>query len=170
MDFRIEQRIRRPLSDVERDLLDPEFISATGALPKLHDCVVLDRTDRGDEVRLRVHRRFAADLPAVVTAVIDPARLTWVEEIAHDRTTHRASHRIAPDHYADRLRCSYTTSLVERDGITTRVAVGALTVKALLAARPIEQAIVSGLREYAEAEATLLETWVPASDEPHPRH
>ena len=64
----------------------------------------------------RLHRSHPSVF-AAVTAVVDPHRLTWVEHSELDRRTHRSEFRIAPDHYADRLRCSGAIDLVVMDHI-----------------------------------------------------
>lgn len=164
MDFTIEQTIDAPLSQVEQRLFDADFISASSALPKLGDCRLLDSSESGDRVELRVHRKFEDGLPAAVTAVVDPAKLTWVEEIEHDLTTHVSRCTFVPEFYANRLRAEYRSTLTPTDsGGTLRVATGSLSVKALLASRTVERAIISGLREYAAAEADLLGSWTPTS-------
>jgi hypothetical protein len=115
--------------------------------------------DDGDRWRLRIHRRFAAKLPAVVTAVVDPRRLTWTEEVELDTAQHTGAHRIRPDHYADLLEGGFRTALHSIDDGTLRVVRGEVKVRVLMGARPVERAIVSGLQEYAAAEARLLSTW-----------
>lgn len=161
MHFRIEQRIDAPLGEVENLLLDPTFVAASSQLPKLDDCEVLDKEQRERKVHLRIHRRFAGELSRAVTTVLDPSKLTWVEDIVYDLEVHGGSHRIQPEHYPDRIRCEYTTSLDAEGDRTIRVTEGTLEVKAFLASGPVERAIVSGLREYAAAEADLLANWEP---------
>jgi hypothetical protein len=161
VDFRIAQQIDAPVTVVEERLLDPDVIAATADLRPLADCRLLDLDRRGDQVTVRIHRRFAAPLPAAVTAVIDPRRLTWVEEVVVDLARHTGAHRIVPDHYPKLLQCEFRTALHDLGGTTAREAAGWLRARVLLGAGPVERAIVSGLREYAEAEADLLGHWAP---------
>jgi hypothetical protein len=161
VEFQIDQQIATSRPETEARLLDPPFVAATSALPKLSDCQVLDKHVEGRRVRLQIHRRFDDRLNAAVTAVIDPAKLTWVEEVVYDLDRHQGSHTIRPDHYADRLTGSYTTTIEETPDGCRRIASGHIRVRVLFGAGPVERAIVSGLREYAEAEAELLATWSP---------
>ena len=108
----------------------------------------------------RVRYRFAGELSSAVTAVLDPARLTWVEESSLDRTSHRGHHRVVPDHYGARLRCSYTSHLERHDAGTQRVVDGELTVRFPLVAAKVERAIVSGLLDHAEQEAAMVDRWL----------
>jgi hypothetical protein len=161
VEFTIVQRIASPLDAVEAALLDPAFIRASAALPRLGGCELLDEQRNGEQVRLRVRRRFTGELNVAVTRVIDPAKLTWVEVIDYDRTMHAAQHRIVPDTYGDRFSARYSTLLTEGTGTqpTVRTARGSVRVQAPLVAGRVERAIVSGLEEYADAEADLLTSW-----------
>ena len=165
MDLDLTQTIAAARSAVEAALVDPDFVATTRSLPRVADCRIVSAERDGEVWRYSIHRRFAADLPAVARAVVDPARLTWVEHVEYDLAAHRGRHRIVPDHYADRLAASYTSDLAETDGATTRSLTGTLTVHAALVAGRVERAILSGLEEYAGAEAELLARWC-AGDRP----
>ena len=65
-----------------------------------------------------------------------------------------------PDHYADRLSCTYRATLDASDGGTRRVLSGSLKVRMLLVGGKVEGAIVSGLREHAVAETVLIDEWL----------
>jgi hypothetical protein len=159
VEFEITQRIEAPRAAVETLLRDADFVGATSDLHPLADCRLLDTEQTGDRWHTRIHRRFAASLPPAVTAVIDPRRLTWVEEGDYDSDTHRGEHRILPDHYPKLLTCSWRTTVTQTGDTTTRVAAGTLRARVLLGARPVERAIVSGLEQYSAAEACLLAEW-----------
>lgn len=158
--FTIEQRLSGSPSAVEAVLLDPAFVVARAVLPKLGDPELVDATRDGDHARQLIRFRFVGDLSPAVTAVIDPARLTWVDEATYDLAKHAAEHRIVPDHYADRLSCSYRATLEPTGDGSRRVLDGSLKVRMLLVGGKVEQAIVSGLRENAAAEATLIDDWL----------
>src|SRR5690606_1232741 len=113
-------------------------------------------------VELRIRRRFTGQLSSMVTRIVDPAKLTWVEEVSYDLDAHRGEHAIVPDNYADRLSARDTTTLAA-DGAdrVVRTAKGRLDVRSPIARGRVEQAIVSGLDEYAQAEADLLTSWRP---------
>jgi hypothetical protein len=158
--FRVEQRFAAPLGEVEDALVDPAFLARLGELPRLGAPEVLSSEDGGDVVVQRVRYRFAGDLAPTVTAVVEPDRLTWVEETTYDRRTHRGEHGIVPDHYAGRLRASYTTHL-EADGAGTRRRTdGELKVRFPLVGGRVERAIVAGLTQHAALEAEVLDAWL----------
>lgn len=157
MDFTIEQRLAGDVDSVEAVLLDPSYTAARSELPKLGDPEMLELTRDGDTVRQRVRLRFTAQLSSAVTAVVDPERLTWIDDATWDTAAHRAEHTVVPDHYADRLQCTYSETLFADGDGTRRVLDGRLRVKVVLVAGLVERAIVSGLRDYASAETPLLD-------------
>jgi hypothetical protein len=162
MNFEIDPRVVALPAAVGAALVDPGFIAATADLPKVGGAKLLDQKRDGTRIHQRIRYRFTGELSSAVTAVVDPDRLTWVDESDHDLTTHQSDHRIVPDHYQDRLRASYAQQL-EPDGDanrTRRVISGAMKVKVLLVGGKVEGAIVSGLKEYAVAEAELLTRWL----------
>ena len=162
MRFRITQRIDAPLAAVEDALLDPAFLDNLGELPKLGRPQLLGIEEAGDTVRRRIRYGFAGQLSSAVTAVVDPAKLTWVEDSTADRRTHRTTFRIVPDHYADRLTASGTFVLEPNGTGTRRTAEGDLRVRFPLVGGRVEKAIVSGMEEYAAAEAGAIASWVAA--------
>lgn len=165
MRFRVVQRFDVPLGAVASGLLDPEFLSRLAELPRLGAPELLGTEVDGDTVRQRVRYRFAGDLSAAVRSVIDPDRLTWVEETTYDRSTHRGEHRIVPDHYANRLASSYTSRLEPVDGTgagggTVRTIEGDVKVRFPLVGGKVEKAIVGGLTDHAGLEAEVLSRWL----------
>ncbi|HET7488924.1 MAG TPA: DUF2505 family protein [Acidimicrobiales bacterium] len=160
MRFRVEQRFAAALAQVEAALLDPAFLARLADLPDLGSPELLGHDGDGDLVRMRVRYRFTGALSPAVTAVVDPDRLTWVEETAYDRRAHRGEHTIVPDHYAGRLSSSYVTQLEMAAGVTLRVADGELRVRFPLVAGRVERAIVAGLHTHAEREGEALARWL----------
>lgn len=164
MRFQNEQRIARSMEAVARLYTEPRFYEVLGELPKLGKPEVLQRREEGQVVHLAVRFRFTGILSPAVTAVIDPAKLTWVEESVHDLTDRTVTFRMNPDHYADRLRSSGSVRFESGDdGVTRRLTEGELAVRVPLlmgggrTAGVVEQAIVSGLRDHFAAEVGVVE-------------
>jgi hypothetical protein len=158
--FRIDQHIPAPLAAVEATLLDRDFIAATAELPKLGSPEVLENARDGDRAHQRIRYRFTAQLSGAVTRVVDPGKLTWVDDARYDLTAHTSRHRIVPDNYGDRLQASYDVSLESLGDSTHRLVTGELTVHVPLVGGRVERAIVDGLEEHADAEAELLGRWI----------
>jgi hypothetical protein len=164
MRFQIEQEIAGPVEAIARIYTEPRFYELLGELPKLGKPEVLERREEGPAVQLAVRFRFTGNLSSAVTAVIDPERLTWVEESVHDLTEHTVTFRMNPDHYADRLRSNGSVRYESGgDGVTRRLTEGELGVKVPLlmgggkVAGVVEKAIVSGLHEHLAAEVEVVE-------------
>ena len=160
MKFRIEQRIPAPLAAVEAALLDRDFVAASADLPKLGAPELLELQRDGDRAHQRIRYRFTAQLSGAVTRVIDPGKLTWVDDARYDLTSHTSRHRILPDNYADRLQATYDVALEPLGDSTRRLVTGELTVHVPLVGGRVERAIVDGLEEHANAEAELLGRWI----------
>ena len=158
MRFQIEQRMAGPVDAVARIYTEPRFYELLGELPKLGKPEVLDRRQDGSLVHLAVRFRFTGHLAPAVTKVVDPARLSWVEESVHDLGRHTVTFHMKPDNYADRLRFD-GSSRFEPAGadVTRRVAEGDVAVRVPLVGRAVEGAIVSGLREHLAGEIAVVE-------------
>ncbi|MHB8465005.1 MAG: DUF2505 family protein [Acidimicrobiales bacterium] len=161
MRFRIEQRFGRSVVEVEDTLCDPGFIGAMAQLPKLGRPQLLDHEDTGDIVRMRVRYAFVGELSSAVRRVVDPERLTWVQEQTTDRRTHLSRFTILPDHYSALLRCTGRFAVTpDGDHAALRTADGQIEVSVPLVGGKVERAIVSGLEEHSVAESALFEEWV----------
>jgi hypothetical protein len=161
MRFTIEQTFAGPLEQVEDALVDPKFLERLSTLPKLGRPTLVHRVEKGDLVHQWVKYAFTGEVNAAVRRVVDPARLTWVEESTLDRRTHRTTWRIVPDHYRNLLRSSGEFRLEPLGADRTRrITEAELKVTVPLVGGKVEQAIVSGLREHAELEEQVLDEWL----------
>ena len=160
MDFTIEVSLAHPPAAAQDALLDPEFIHTTADLPKLGGAEVLECTRNNGTARLRVRYKFTAPLSRAVTAVIDPDKLTWVDDARFDLMAFRSEHVLLADHYADRLEAHYVGSLTP-DGNGARWTLqGSLDVHAALVGGKVAHVIVEGLQEAATAQGVLLDEWL----------
>jgi hypothetical protein len=158
--FTIDQRFSAAPEAAARAFADPALYLAFQDLPKMSRPEVLSHEADGDQVVLQIRYRFNGELSAAARAVLDPARLTWVEHAIHDLAARTATFRMVPDHYADRFRCSGSYRF-EADGTgTRRHCEGEIKVRALLVAGAVENAIVSGLREHLADEVPVVERFL----------
>ena len=165
MRFRIDQRLAAPVERVEAALCDPAWYAAVAESPAAWAPELLEVTDDGPRVGLRVRYRFRGKLNPAAAKVVSPAKLSWVEVSTLDRDTHTVDLRIEPDHYADRLR--FTGGIVLRSegsegDVTIRTLEGDVRVKALVVSAAVEGAVVSGLREHARVEERVFAAFVAA--------
>jgi hypothetical protein len=158
--FELTQRYGSSAEAVAAAYADPDLYPTLVGLPKLGGIEVLDHETSAGGARLRIRFRFIGDLPGAVTAVIDPDRLTWVQETDHDLRAGATTFRLVPDHYPDRLKASGTFRVVAAGDDARRVVAGELKVRAPLVGGRVEQAIVSGLEEYLVAEAPAVDAYL----------
>jgi hypothetical protein len=159
--FELVQELRTDPPAVEAAYLNDEFLAELGRLPKLGSPAFLDRHEEAGRVRQRVRYAFIGRLSPAVTAVVDPQRLTWVQDALLDPATHITTFKILPDHYAGLLDASGTITLeAAAAGGTIRRTTGELKVHVPFVGGKVETAIISGLLDYADAEAEALDRWV----------
>lgn len=169
MRFSIDQRLAGAVDAVQAVFLEPGFYEDLAELPKLGAPALIDQRRDGPVVVQRVRYRFAGDLSPAARAVLDPDRLTWVDESVHDLGARTVTFRLLPDHYADRFRCSGTYTFDELGDdppVTLRRAEGELTVRAAFVGGAVERAIADGLREHLAMETPIVERWVGRSAGP----
>lgn len=160
MRFETTQRYRSTPAEVIGAYADSALYPALVGLPMLGDIAVLDRSERDGRVQLRVRFRYVGDLPPGASAIIDPAKLTWVQETDHDLTSGRIAFRLVPDHYPDRLQANGDLAITADDSGATRTLTAELKVRAALVAGRVERALVGGLEEYLAAEAPRVDDFV----------
>lgn len=160
MRFQIEQRFAADVDAVAQAYADPALYAALDGLLKLSQPEVVSHQVEGDTVVLQVRYHFGGELSAAARAVIDPARLTWVERSTHDLGQRRTTFTMVPDHYRDRFTCEGSYRFEAVDGGCRRRGEGDLRVKALLVAGAVEAAIVSGLKEHLVDEVPVVEAFV----------
>ena len=162
MRFRVEQRFSTGADETARAFTEPELYAGFAALPKVSVPEVLGCERDGDLVRLRVRYRFAGQLSSAARAVIDTAKLTWVDESTHDLARNHVRFVLRPDHYGDRFRCSgeYRIEALG-DGCRRHVDID-LKVSAPFVGGAVERAIASGLREHLADETEVVEAYLAA--------
>ncbi|CAN5618121.1 hypothetical protein BH18ACT1_BH18ACT1_16060 [soil metagenome] len=156
MRFSVESTLPGSVPEVLAILLDPGFLAELCDLPKVSAPEVLEHRADERSAFQRVRYRFTGSLSSAVTRVLDPGRLTWVDETTWDLEAGTGTFRILPDHYANRLRCSGTYRLDPIESGCRRRAAGDLVVSYPIVGRAVERAIVGGLEEHLEAEVELI--------------
>lgn len=160
MRFTVEQRFAAAPDVVARAYTDPALYLAFEDLEKMSRPDVLACEADGDVVTMQIRYRFTGHLSSAAKAVIDPARLSWVEHSTHDLASRRTTFTMVPDHYRDRFRCSGSYRFDPDGGGTVRRCEADLKVQALLVAGAVEGAIVSGLREHLAEEVAVVEAFL----------
>lgn len=163
MHFTVEQRYDAPAYDVLAAYTDPAMYATFDGLSRVGTPEVLDRVAEGGRVTLRLRMRFIADLSSAARRVVDPAKLTWVQEEVYDLTTLRAQVVFHPDAYADRFSCAGGYAFLPGDGEgSTRCIEGDLRIRIPLVGGQVERAMVSGLEGHFAEEQPLVARWLAA--------
>jgi hypothetical protein len=140
---------------------DPDLVGSVGAVAPLSAGELLEHRRELDRVTVRARYAYRGDLPPGATAVVEPARLTWVQVTELDLVQRRALVVLQPDHYADRLRARAVERFEATTlGGTTRVVEGDLAVKLLVAGRAVERALISGLQTWLDNETRVVDRWI----------
>ncbi len=160
MQFEVEQRFAGERDAIMAVYADPAFYPTLDGLAKIGEPEVLGVERSGDQVTVRVRYRFTASLPAAATAVIDPQRLTWIDESVYDLAARTNTMRLLPDHYADRLsasaRASFTPDPSDPQRTVRRIR-GELKVRMPLVGSKVERVIVDDLRDHLSDEARAVD-------------
>lgn len=142
---------------------DPNLYATFEGLTKVAPPEVVSREATGDHVSLTLRMRFVAELNAAARAVVDPGKLTWLQEERYDLRAHTATVVFQPENYADRFSCSGGYEFAPDPGdpsATRRTVRGDLRVRMLLVGGQVEGALVSGLREHFAEEQPLVARWL----------
>jgi len=160
VDFTLTQDFAAGLDTIDAALVDRSCLETMDQLPKIGSVEVLEQSRDGDTVRQRVRYQFMAELSGAVRRVIDPDKLTWVEDSVNNLAEHTATYRILPDNYTKLLEGSYDARLDAHGSGTRRTATGRLVVHVPLVGGKVERVIVAGLEENATAQGGLIDAWL----------
>jgi len=159
--FRLDQHFATPAGEVAAAFVDSELLAHLCGADDLGRPELLERVEEGEVVRLRVRYAFTGVLSPPLSAVVEPARLTWVEESTLDRRTHRTEFHVVPDHYPGRLRCAGTIELHDDGhGGARRIAEGTLEVGIPVLGGKVERAVVEALVAQAATQARVVGEWL----------
>jgi hypothetical protein len=162
--FSITQRYRDASpAEVMAAYTDPALYATFDGLTKVAPPTVVSRHQESDVVTLVLQMRFVAELNAAARRVVDPAKITWLQDERYDFDSGTASVVFKPDNYADRFSSqggySFDVDPTDANG-TVRTVQGDLRVRMLLVGGQVEGALVSGLREHFAEEQPLVQRWL----------
>jgi hypothetical protein len=158
----IRQRFSVDAGAIADAYLDPALYPCFHTVGKLGDIVVLGIDDVRQGRRARVRYRFMGRISPLATAVVDPRKLSFVEETVYSGETGRF--RILGDHYPTLLHCTGRIELTRQRSGALRHVTGDLQVNLPLLARPatpvVERTLTSGLSEALKAQVPIVEAFV----------
>lgn len=162
MRFQIEQRFTADPVEVIRALSSDRYLSEGMAkLPDISEPEVAQQVSMGS-VRNVLKFHFGGHLPAVVTTVVDPKKLSWVEDTFIDLRALTATFSITPAHYANFFACRGSWKITATGAGASRIIDGTMKVSSPIpfVNGQVERAIVSGLRERLLLEPGILDVWL----------
>ena len=110
MKFSVEQKYDRAAAEVIACYCDADSYAHWPTGGHLSSPEVLSVVHSQQTVTVSLRYRFVASLPSAALAIIDPDKLTWVEESIYDLNRLSSTTRLIPDHYASKLSASITTT------------------------------------------------------------
>jgi hypothetical protein len=154
MEFRVQQRYPTPAEAVLAVYADPDFYRDLGGGERIGPPEVLDRSQEGHVVTLRIRYRFTADLPDAAGRFVDKDKLTWIEHTEYDLSALIARSNLTADHYDTLLTASATHTYRDDrpDDGSVRHIDGQVDVAVPLLGGKVERAIIEGLEEHLDAE------------------
>ena len=156
MDLRFEHRIARPLADVERTLLAPDFAERLARESELlANGEEIDREERERAVVRTAHFIVRGAIPLLGRF----GTVGWREVVTWDRSYHRGTFEVVPDlpsRLRSRVRCRGSYELSPVDGGTLRVLQASVDLDVPLAKASVEARIASLLDELFSEEARVL--------------
>ncbi|HEY2427903.1 MAG TPA: DUF2505 family protein, partial [Acidimicrobiales bacterium] len=128
---------------------------------------VIEHETDGPRVRIRVRYRFNGSLAPPARAVLDPAKLSWIDSSTVDVPARSTRWEIQPEHYGRNLRCGGSYAFLPGpDGGTVQHIEGDLRVRWPLVGPLVERALLTGLRQHLAGEAEIVERFVNAREGP----
>jgi Protein of unknown function (DUF2505) len=165
--FQIEQRFTANANEVLRALISEKYLrEGMAKLPDISEPDVVQHST-ANAIRNVLKFHFGGHLPSVVTTVVDPKKLSWVEDTHIDLTQRTASFTITPAHYANFFGCRGSWTIIPNGASSTRLIEGIMKVSSPIpfVNGQVERAIVSGLRERLVLEPAILDSWL--TENPH---
>ena len=154
-----------PATDVLRALTTEAYLR--DGMSELPDVSVKSVQQQRSETTVEntLHLLFRGSLPSIVTTIVAPDKLGWIEQTHITLSDASARFTISPTNYSKYFRCSGTWTIVASTGSgggSRRIIEGSMKVTSPLpfVNGQAERAIVSGLRERLEKEPQIVETWL----------
>lgn len=163
MKIDLTQDLGHPADRCAAAFTDPALYPWFAKLPKVQVPEVLGRDVDGDVIRMQIRYRFGGDLSAAARSIIDPRKLTWIDESVHDLGARTVRFTLRPDHYDRQFRGSGEYRFVDTATGCRRDARIEIKVSFPVVGRAVEGAIASGLREHLADEASIVERYLAAT-------
>ena len=151
MRFRTQHRFPAPVGAVVDILLDPEFHREL-ELPDVRLLDVVEHGDDGDAAVLVLRFEYVGRLDPNLRRLLRGRRLTWVQELAVDRSTGEGRLTFAAENAPDRLHGEAGFRLHAEEGDTMWDLSGDVKVRVPLVGPGAERAVTAGFLDRLDVE------------------
>jgi len=159
----VDQPIAATPEEAQAAFLDPAFYESLGELEGISAPEVRSFSSGPERARIALGYRFSGDLSGPARALLDPAKITWVQETEVDLATGRSEVRMVPDNYGGLLSFNGWYDLRPDGGTGCCQHLEAdLRVHIPLLGPLAERTIAESLRENLAGMARLLERYITA--------
>jgi hypothetical protein len=154
--FEVEHEFPASCAKVADILCDPAFHSQLD-LPDMSRPEVLTSSVDGTTRVLRLRYEYTGQLDSIARKVIGGRKLTWIQELRLDTTTHAGALTFSSEEQPDRLYGSAEVAITALDDARCRRRItGELNVRIPLVGGTAEKRIVPGLVRRLDVEAEAL--------------
>jgi hypothetical protein len=159
----VDQPIAATPEEAQAAFLDPAFYESLGELEGISAPQVRSFSSGPDHARIALGYRFSGDLNGPARALLDPAKLTWVQETDVDLASGRSEVRMVPDNYGGLLSFDgWYELLPDGNGRCRQHLEADLRVHIPLLGGLAERTIAESLRQNLAGMAQLLERYITA--------
>jgi hypothetical protein len=159
MDLTATHRFTTSPERVATAMLAPDFYVGL-QLDDVDPPEVLERTESGSEVFLRIAYAYTGTLDPIARTVLGADRITWVNELHFDQERNVGELTIVPGVQAGRVTCRGRVTLDATPEGATRSIAGALKIGIPLVGGRAERAIAPGILRRLDAEALALAAYL----------
>jgi len=155
MRFQAEHGFNGSPGAVATLLTDPDFYGAL-ELPDLSQPEVLESSDDGGRSLLRLRYEFVGSLDPMARRLLGQSRLTWIQQVVVDKSTHAGELTFNAEADPKRLHGSAHFDFQTDDGRCVRRLAGDLVVAVPLIGSRAERKIVPGVLRRLDIEAEAI--------------
>jgi len=159
----LDVAIKASPKEAQAALLEPAFYQSLGQLGAIAAPEVRSISRTNKSAHLVLHYRFAGQLNGIARSMLDPDKLTWVQETEVDLARLRTQVRMVPDNYEQLISFNGWYELRRSEGRKcTQHFEADLRVHLPLVGPLAERAITSSIRDNVVSTAKVLERYLAA--------
>lgn len=141
-------------------------------LPNVSTTKPISEEDKGDKKYVKNEWCVHGQIPKIAQKIVKPEMLTFIEDSVWDRTRKTYTAKIIPHFFKKQLNARHKVEFFDNgDGRTKRILTGFIEIKIPVIGPVVELAIVSQLKDNAEADFKIgkdaLDQYIVKYGDPH---